>query len=83
MTMVSWFACEVGDRLQAPAAKHQVQTFHENGVHFDALGEGQLAQLVVHGGRQIDGLLNRPLLPAGGDQLVGGLLRRERRDDAR
>jgi len=43
-------------------------------MHLDPLGEGQFAQLVVNGRREVDGLLNRRRLAAGLGRLRADLL---------
>jgi len=37
----------------------EVEAFHQERVHLDPLGEGELAQLIVNGGREVHGLLDR------------------------
>ena len=56
--MVSWLPRKLGQRLKTPSLKDEVEALHQERVHLDPLGEGQLAQLIVNGRRQIDGLLD-------------------------
>lgn len=59
----SWI--ETAERLYAAFAEHGVELFHHQGAHLHPFRESQLAQLVVNGGRQIDGLLDGSFLEGG------------------
>jgi hypothetical protein len=63
--MASWAPRKLGQWFQAPSSEDEVETLHQYGVHLHPFLECQLAQLVVNGQRQVDGLLDRPRLSAG------------------
>ena len=62
--MASWHPRKLGQWFQAPRSEHKVEPLHQERVHLDPLGEGQLAQLVMDGRRKVDGLRDRRRRPA-------------------
>jgi hypothetical protein len=71
--MASWHPRKLGQWFQAPSPEDGVVALHQERVHLDPLGEGQLSQLVVNGWRQVDGLLDRRRLSARRGRRVAGL----------